>query len=257
MKMKRGKKGQIAVFVILAILILIVIIFLFIDRKDLTAVFGRESHVDKIEKCIKETAEGGIEILSLQGGSIDPKNFYLYEGNKVEYLCYVGENYKKCVMQKPMLKQNIEAELKRYIEPEVEECVESIKVSLEKKGYQVSTNLPEISIDIMPKNVIIDYNVELKIVKETTESYKSIKTSVDSNLYEFIMTTSSILNWEARYGDSETMNYMLYYPQLKVEKKTQGEGSKVYILTSRESGEKFMFAVRSIVFPPGLVKIRE
>ena len=66
------------------------------------------------------------------------------------------------------------------------------------------------------------------------------------------MISSSILNWEARYGDSETMNYMIYYPSIKVEKKKQGDGSTVYIITDRLDLDKFMFASRSMALPAGL-----
>jgi hypothetical protein len=48
---------------------------------------------------------------------------------------------------------------------------------------------------------------------------------------------------------------MIYYPSLKVEKKKQGEGSTVYILTDRDTDEKFYFAVRSLAIPPGFIEI--
>jgi hypothetical protein len=44
---------------------------------------------------------------------------------------------------------------------------------------------------------------------------------------------------------------MNYYRDLKVEKKEQSEGTRVYILTDTEREEQFMFASRSVVFPPG------
>ena len=69
------------------------------------------------------------------------------------------------------------------------------------------------------------------------------------------MIASSISNWEAKYGDSETMNYMIYYPNLKVEKKKQGDGTTIYIITDKESEDKFMFASRSLVLPAGFTGI--
>ena len=48
------------------------------------------------------------------------------------------------------------------------------------------------------------------------------------------------------------MNYMIYYPHLRVEKKKQGDGSTVYVLTDKESEDKFIFASKSLVFPPGI-----
>jgi hypothetical protein len=45
---------------------------------------------------------------------------------------------------------------------------------------------------------------------------------------------------------------MLYYPNIKIEKKKLGEGSTVYILTNRETLDKFVFASRSVVIPAGI-----
>ena len=44
---------------------------------------------------------------------------------------------------------------------------------------------------------------------------------------------------------------MTYYPWLKVEKILRDDGTKIYILTDRNTGDKFEFAVRSVAWPPG------
>jgi len=74
---------------------------------------------------------------------------------------------------------------------------------------------------------------------------------LNNNLYELVSIVNSILNWEARYGDSETTIYMNYYHDLKVEKKKQSDGSTIYILTDRNTLDKFQFASRSVAWPPG------
>ena len=93
---------------------------------------------------------------------------------------------------------------------------------------------------------------DLRVSKDRTESYKTIKITKTSKLYELVMITTSILNWEARYGDSEIMNYMMYYPELRVEKKKQDEGTTIYILTDKDTSEQFVFASRSVVLPVGI-----
>ena len=75
---------------------------------------------------------------------------------------------------------------------------------------------------------------------------------MSSSLYEHVMIASSISNWEARYGESEQILYMNYYPDLRVDKKRKGDGTTVYILSNRESEETFMFAIRSAVIAPGI-----
>lgn len=250
---KESKKAQVTVFVILAIAIVIVLIVLFMGRDRLFSVFTPKSPINQIRACAQEPVEEAVEILKLQGGGLEPELYYLYQGNKVEYLCYTDANYKNCVMQKPLLKQSIEKEIKSYAEPRIKNCINSVKTSLEGKGYVVSMTTPEISFSLVPNNILININTNLQITKDSTESYKSIKTDVSSKLYDMVMITSSILNWEALYGDSETMTYMMYYPSLQVEKKKQGDGTTVYILTNRNNLEdNFMFASRSLVIPAGL-----
>jgi len=39
---------------------------------------------------------------------------------------------------------------------------------------------------------------------------------------------------------------MDYYHHLKVEKKKQGDGTTIYMITNRDTGDKFQFASRSV-----------
>ncbi len=251
---KKSKRAQVTVFIILAIAIIIVLVILLTGKENIFSIFSPETPVNQIKKCAQEPVEEAINILKVQGGSLDPEHYYLYQGNKVDYLCYTEEYYKTCIMQKPLLKQSIEQEIKKYSDPRIKNCIDSVKASLEGKGYSVSMKNPEISYSLVPNNVIINIDADLRITKETTEAYKSIKTDVSSKLYDMVMIASSISNYEARYGDSETMTYMMYYPSLKVEKKKQGEGTTIYILTDRDYEEnKFMFASRSLALPAGLI----
>jgi len=251
-KKMENKKAQVAVFVILALMIIIILIFLFVGKDRIKEMASGKTPVEQIRDCAREYTEEVVDKLSVQGGSLNPENYYLYQGNKIEYLCYTEEYYQRCVMQKPLLKQSIEKEITDYISPKIKECMNSVKQNLEKKGYSVKLNKINIQVDLIPKSILIDIQSDLAITKDKTEIYKSIKTDVSSELYNLVMVALNILNWEARYGDSETMNYMLYYPSLKVEKKKQSDGTTIYILTDRVSLDRFMFASRSMALPAGL-----
>lgn len=253
-KMVKVKKGQISVFIILGILMLVVLILLFARDTRFNNIFSAKSPYQEIEECIQNSIQEGLDILSLQGGVIESQNYVLYKGNKVDYICYSENYYEKCIMQKPIIINTIRDELTKYSKPKIKSCLESIKSKYEKRGYIIGMKDPEISFDIVPDNVLADVNANLVIEKDSVENYNSIKTGIKSKIYNFALIAGSISQWETRYGDSETMNYMLYYPSLKVEKKKQSEGSTIYILTDRDSDEKFYFASRSIAVPAGLVK---
>ena len=246
-----SKRSQVTVFIILALAIVVVLILLFVGKDRITSIITEKTPVEQIKECMQEPLQTSLDKISVQGGSLEPKNYYLYQGNKIEYLCYTEENYVQCVMQKPLLKQSIEKELETYLQPRAKNCIDAAKSSLQKKGYAVSSKNPVVKVSLVPGNILVDIDTDLIIEKGSTETYKSIKTDSSSRLYELVMVASSILNWEARYGDSETMSYMIYYPSIKAEKKKQSDGTTIYILTDRTTLDKFMFASRSLAIPSG------
>ena len=253
MEKMKLKKGQVSIFIILGILIVVVLLLLFSRDAGFDTIFAKQSPYQEIEGCAQTAIQEGLDILMLQGGVIESENYFMYEGKKIDYVCYSENEYENCIMQKPILTNTIRDELVKYSTPKIKSCLNSVKSSLESRGYSVVMRDPEIVIDLVPDNVLVDMNLGLRIEKTGVESFDHIRTGIKSKIYNFALITSSISQWETRYGDSETLNYMLYYPSLKVEKKKQSEGTTIYILTDRDSNEKFYFASRSIAVPAGLI----
>ncbi|HJO14563.1 MAG TPA: hypothetical protein QGG70_00770 [Candidatus Pacearchaeota archaeon] len=247
------KKGQVSIFIILGILIVVVLLLLFSRDAGFDTIFAKQSPYQEIEGCAQTAIQEGLDILMLQGGVIESENYFMYEGKKIDYVCYSENEYENCIMQKPILTNTIRDELEEYSTPKIKSCLSSVKNDLERKGYSVVMRDPEIVIELVPDNVLVDMNLGLRIEKTGVESFDHIRTGIKSKIYNFALITSSISQWETRYGDSETLNYMLYYPSLKVEKKKQGDGTTVYILTDRDTDEKFYFASRSIAIPAGFI----
>ena len=251
---KRDKRGQVTIFIILGIVIvaIAVLVFLFYPQIQSTLGFGEETPAQFLQKCIEDKIEESIHSLSLQGGSIEPENYFMYQGERLEYLCYTSNYYLPCVMQRPLLKQHIESEIEDNIREEVSACMIDLKDSFRGKGYSVQGADEGFEVELLPEVVVVTFDSSINLNKgDESLNYDSIRVVVDNNLYELVSITTSIINWEATYGDSETTTYMNYYHDLKVEKLKQGEGTTVYILSNRDSGEKFQFASRSVVFPPG------
>ena len=244
---KRGVRAQVTIWIILAIVIVAVIILLF-ALKVPQRLFTSSNPNIQLGDCLQEELKNSLGLISSQGGSIDPVNSIMYKDNEIEYLCYTNEYYKTCVMQQPLLKQHVERELVDNLTPKVEECLEIIKASLESKGYNVASQGNQVSLELEPyslKLVVSGITAE----KEASVSYNKFVVEEKTNTYDFLMFASSILNWEARYGDADITTYMAYYPNIKVEKYKQSDGSKIYIL-SRDN-EQFMFATRSLSWPAG------
>jgi len=249
----KERKGQTTIFVIIAVAIVAVALLIFLFYPNIKGFFSGESEspYQMFESCIIDDVTETINFLSLQGGSIEPGHYIVYNGENIEYLCYTNEFYKSCVMQQPMLKNHVEEEIKFEIKNKADECFSKVKESYEKKGYGVSLRSGETEVELLPKRIVISFNHTVSLVKGDTETYNEFKVVLNNNLYELVSITNSILNFEARYGDAETTTYMNYYHDLKVEKKKQIEGSTIYILSDRNNENKFQFASRSMPWPTG------
>jgi hypothetical protein len=251
--MRRYKKrGQVTIFIIIAVLIVALAVLAYMFWPDIKpGGLETENPSAFIQSCLEEELEDVVETLSLQGGSLNPEHYILYQDEKIEYLCYTEKYYKTCVMQQPMLKQHIESEIESDIRAVADDCFDSLKKSYESRAYNVVLRRGGMSVELLPKRVVATFNHSFTITKTDTEKYEPFRVVLNNNLYEFVSITNSILNWEARYGDSETTLYMNYYRDLKVEKKKQTDGSTIYILTDRNNQNKFQFASRSVAWPPG------
>jgi hypothetical protein len=247
------KRGQVTIFIIIAILVVAIGVLIYMLSPGIeTGITGETKSPEQfIQTCLEEDIENTVEVLSLQGGSIEPEHYIIHQGETVEYLCYTNEYYRACVMQQPLLKQHIESEIKSDIEGVVKDCFDALWESYIGSGYSADLQEGSTKVELLPKRIVTSFTHVLTLTKGETETHDSFNIILNNNLYELVGITNSILESEALYGEAETTLYMNYYQDLKVEKLKKSDGSTVYILTDRNNGNKFQFASRSMVLPPG------
>lgn len=250
-------RGQVTIFIILGIIIVAagLLVYSFYPQIKSTVSTTEENPPSYIRSCVEDDLKSAVDKVSLQGGSINPdNNSLLYENNKIEYLCYTSEYYRTCIVQQPMLMQHIESELKNAIQNTVDSCFNSMKDSYQKKGYDVTLTPGDENVYLLPQGVIAIFNYTAALTKGgSTDRYDSFSVSLNNHLYDLVTTAESIISFEAVYGAAETTTYMTYYHHLKVEKILRDFYGKVYIITDRDTGDKFQFASRSQMWPPGVV----
>jgi len=252
--LSKSKRAQVTIFIIIAILIIgaAVTIYMLVPKAETQAVFDAGNPQGFIQTCLEEEIEKTVDLVSSQGGSVVPEFFFNYQGDSIEYLCYTAENYATCVVQQPLLKQHIEKEIKQDISEEVESCFSNLQENYRNNGYNANLQTGRTTVELLPKRIVTNFgDYVLTISKGETARHDSFSVILNNNLYELTSIANSIIEWETRYGNAETTLYMNYYKDLKVEKKTQQDGTTIYILTDRNTGSKFQFASRSVVFPPG------
>jgi len=251
----KEKRGQVTIFIILAIVIVAVgvLVYLFYPKIQSSFSLNTDDPSTYLRNCIRGDLEGVVNDVSLRGGNLNPGDYFLYDDEKISYLCYTNQNYRPCVMQYPLLEQHISEEIKINIIENVDSCFDGLKENFENKGYEVKLKKGETIVELLPKRVIVKFEHELSLKKgENVLRYggndnRMISVALNNNLYELISITNSILNFEATDGDAEVITYMDYYRDLKVEKKKQSEGTTIYVLTDKNNGNKFQFASRSYV----------
>jgi len=252
-KKMKFKRGQVTIFVIIAVLIiaLVVLAFLVYPKIKTSFSFDDKNPSAYLEECLKGKAQTALNEIALRGGSLNPELNYSYNGEKISYICYTDQYYLPCVVQQPMLREHMQEEIKNAINSDAKECFDNLQKKFEGKGYSVQVKGKELRIEILPKKIEIFFNGSLIVTKESSTTFNNPGFDLKSNMYDLVSIANSILSWETKYGDSETTVYMTYYPNIKVEKKLQSEGTTVYILTERNTKEKLQFASRSVAWPPG------
>jgi len=250
-----NSRGQITIFIIIAIVIVgVAVLIYFLSSNTITSTnSGLDTNNPNgfVQTCLQDEIQNTIDTVSSQGGSMNPEHYFTYNDIPIEYLCYTNENYKTCSVQQPLLKQHIELEIKAEINDEVASCFDALRKSYENKGYTVQIQTGTTKVELLPKRVATTMSYTLTVTKSNTERYDSFNIVLNNNLYELVSIANSIVEWEATVGDADPSLYMSLYPDLRVQKNLRDDGTRIYVLTDRNTEDKFQFASRSVVFPPG------
>ena len=243
------KRGQVTIFIIVGIAIVAVFIWLVVYPR-LSVLVSEVNPSSYLRDCIEPQLDRILPAITKQGGYYEPTNFVLYKDEKIQYLCYTAENYQPCIVQQPLLISHVGKEIDQQIEPRAKQCLSDMKEFYKQKGYEVEGGNGEINVSIVPGNINIEFNAPLTISKQEVQTFRRFSISKESELYDLLATATSILQFESTLGDSETLLYVQYYPDLKIEK-VKKDADTIYTLTNVVSEDSFTFATRSLVWPQG------
>ncbi len=255
-RMKKGmnNKGQLAVFIIIALVIIGIVLVIFFYPSARNIISGQEINPEKyLKECVQGDIKKDVDGLAKYAGYREPEGFTLYDGNKVKYLCYVTGYYKTCVVQQPMIQAHFEQELNNMLREKTKACLGNLGEAYRSRGYSVSSGESSSNVEIIPGKIKVTFVVPMTISKagEDPRTYDKFEAEIDSQMYDLVSIAQSIVEFESTLGDSETVLYMQYYPDLRIEKIKLTEGTKIYKLENVITKEKFVFASRSLSWPPG------
>lgn len=256
------KRSQMSIFIIIGVLLVGLVALFFLMRQGVIPSIGKSPETNPnsfLETCMNDKIKETIGILLSQGGYItNPLNKkFKFEGEKdysyISYLCYNQNYYLPCINQEPMLIQNIKKETKQYISKDIELCFNDLTSNLNKEGYVVDARYGGFDVDISQNKMTISIDGKLTLTKtDETKKIEKFKISFLTRLYDLAVVSQEIVSQEARFCNFEHLGYMLFYPEFKIDKFRTGDSIIIYNIQHRDSKEKFRFAVRGCVIPPGI-----
>ncbi len=249
-----NKRGQIGIFIIIALVVVVGIVLLVVlmpKFKPSTSGVNGDNPKEFIESCLKDEIKNNLDLVGLGGGFVNPKGNVMYKGLDYKYLCYTNENYKPCIVQEALIKDRIESEMTSALNGKVKECVKQFSDESERRGNKISVGSVSENVELNTGKLIVNVIAPMTITGENTRNFNNFKIEYPSNMYDLSFVATSIVSFEATYGNSEITTYLQYYPNLIIEKTKIDDGSTIYIVSDVISNEKFAFASRSLVWPPG------
>lgn len=203
------KRGQIAIFVILAVVIVAAIVLLIVFR---TSLFGSNIPTelrpvfDYYQGCIDVEAQNALNLMASQGGRINSGNFepgseyapfsnqLNFVGLSIPYWHYVSGN--GIVKENVPTKVDMENELANYLADRINGCDLG---SFYEKGFYITLGDPKITAKINDNSVDLTVNSKVVVKKGDIESSKSdYEVKVNSKIGKFYGTALSIYNKEKK-----------------------------------------------------------
>ncbi len=249
------------IFIIVGVLLISAIALFFLFRSGIVPGISGSSEINPnsyMTTCIEDKLIESVEILS-QGGYIkNPLNrTFKFDKDKkpsdISYLCYNQNYYAPCVNQEPVLIQHLKKEIYDYIKDDVEICFNKLKLSLENQRFTVNGVYRDFEVKLMPKKIVLEIDADITATKtDETKKIDNLKTSTLTRFYDLALVVQEIVSQEARFCNFENLGFMLLYPQFNIDKFRTGDSTIIYTVQHRDSKEKFRFAIRGCVIPPGL-----
>ncbi len=257
---KINKVGQISMWIIIGVLLVAsIILFLMLGEKE-TPEIGTQGHPEVaseniLKQCTEEYTEEIIDLLLPQGGFASPKNYELFNGTPVEYLCENAGFYSPCVNQHPVLMKEIKNQIDGYVTERIENCFNDAKKETEKRGGKMTLSSAPAEVDV----VLGQDQVKIIATKTVTteemgekKTVEKIEIDIKSPVYNLAMIAMEIAAQEADYCYFEYVGYRILYPRYKIVPHRMSKPTKIYQITDTMSGKTMNIAIRSCAIPAGI-----
>lgn len=188
------KKGQIAVFVVVAIAILAIILVIVFNKESVSFQNSDFQEVyDYYASCIEDYTNIGIELAGTRGGRIYDSDFeqasdyspfssnFNFLGETLPYWYYLSGNGISRI--NPPSKSDIESDIEKFITNEMINCDFS---DFYEKGYEINRNElkeKDVNVQIEDNKVLVNVQNEVSVKKgDVAESKKTFNFDINNKL---------------------------------------------------------------------------
>ncbi len=254
MRKRGGKRGQVAIWIILAVVLAASVILFFAIRKGPLLSAKQEFEPGQyISKCTDESVNEAVDKMLPQGGFLEPRDFKIYNDTKIEYLCKSNGYYVPCINYHPMLMKEIISQIEDYTRPKIELCFNDIKAEAEKKNKAVEIGDMNFTISLAPGRIYA--KIARKVVITEGESKRIIEkfdAEILNPVYGLADVAINIANHEAKYCYFEYVGYMAFDKNVDIRKFTMSDSTSIYTIKDKLSGKIMNIATKSCSIPPGI-----
>lgn len=248
------KKSQVTIFVIIAIVIIVAIAgaFILIKKTGTTSLSINENPKAYMENCMKKASEEALKKIIPVGGLLNQDKSFLFNKQKVIFLCYTMLNRELCTNEHPMLNIEIQNQIISDIKPKVEKCFAEVASSL--RDYDYKEIAGELKAEISPNILIIKSDKKITYTKnEEINSISGFNTRVNSALWDFISLSNKIVNQEVNCDcgvnscNADVLKLSLENPEFEIEHFVAGSEEEVYSIKELLTEQIFNIAIRNCV----------
>ena len=256
MAVKIKKRGQLAIWVIIAIaFVASIILFFFFERRIVTTVgTDKEFEIESfIDECAKKYMNEAVDMMLQKGGFIEDENTKLYNGINVSYLCKNLGNYNPCVNQHPMLINELGNEIKNYIETRIDFCFDDFRLEIEKRKGNVNYGNIDVDVKLGEDRIYLTINKDATIRKDdVVQNFDKFEVEIINPIYNLANIAIEIASQEAKYCYFEYVGYMILYPRYDIKKNAMSDSTKIYTIKDKQTKKEMNIAIRSCAIPPGI-----
>ena len=232
------KKGQITLFVIVGIIIVLLVgvgvYYRFHSGKNsgtnVIAMSDEEYNVRMVvQECFEQTLDEGITLAQQQSGNVFlPRNVMNFEGVQIPYIYEEG-------LASIIKEQELEQELERYVDTNIQSCVNTTQATFEKPNSDV--RLTETGV-----NARLSYLFSIMKEETTIRNTDPYTTTRTVPMKQFLALMQTI--GEATLRDPSSIPIGLLINQKTFKTETVPLNDEVLYSLETEKNELYLFSVR-------------